>query len=292
MKLRCACGNEVDARGGAVKVTCAQCIMRMMSPPPSSAQPVKVPPEVRTLVVGECGNHVSGAHQGDRPCDVLSGRRCMFFESVVIPGQRRTRGAAAYRSAFIEAAPAVTVTEALDVDRDNPQIVPAIPKRRNHLKAIRARCIDCQEFMADIKTCPFDGEQEPLCDLWPYRFGKNPKLQVARAGQVPAFCLPAGRHGRTPSERQHEGAVIAAQGGKILAAGSGPPDRAADVRKLAAKANPRGPRAAIRAHCVWCCANQPSEVRYCPSADCPLHEYRMGRRNPPPCLPAGRPKPP
>ena len=35
--------------------------------------------------------------------------------------------------------------------------------------------------------------------------------------------------------------------------------------------------AAIRLKCLDCCANQPSEVLACPSVDCPLWGYRMGR---------------
>jgi hypothetical protein len=36
------------------------------------------------------------------------------------------------------------------------------------------------------------------------------------------------------------------------------------------------PLKAIRAKCLDCCAEQPSEVRLCPSENCPLWPYRMG----------------
>lgn len=36
------------------------------------------------------------------------------------------------------------------------------------------------------------------------------------------------------------------------------------------------PLKAIRAKCLDCCAEQPSEVRLCPSEKCPLWPYRMG----------------
>lgn len=33
---------------------------------------------------------------------------------------------------------------------------------------------------------------------------------------------------------------------------------------------------AIRAKCLECCCDQPTEVRLCESKDCPLWPYRMG----------------
>lgn len=36
------------------------------------------------------------------------------------------------------------------------------------------------------------------------------------------------------------------------------------------------PLKAIRAKCLDCCADQPGEVRLCPSENCPLWPYRMG----------------
>lgn len=32
----------------------------------------------------------------------------------------------------------------------------------------------------------------------------------------------------------------------------------------------------IRKHCLWCCHNQPSEVRLCTVIDCSLYPYRFG----------------
>ena len=34
---------------------------------------------------------------------------------------------------------------------------------------------------------------------------------------------------------------------------------------------------AIRHKCLDCCVYQPSEVRLCPSRECPLWRYRMGK---------------
>ena len=38
----------------------------------------------------------------------------------------------------------------------------------------------------------------------------------------------------------------------------------------------RTPLRAIRAKCLDCVAEQPQEVRLCPSENCPLWPYRMG----------------
>ena len=38
------------------------------------------------------------------------------------------------------------------------------------------------------------------------------------------------------------------------------------------------PVKAIRAKCLDCCNDSPSEVRLCPSIKCPLYQYRLGHR--------------
>lgn len=38
------------------------------------------------------------------------------------------------------------------------------------------------------------------------------------------------------------------------------------------------PIKAIRAKCLDCCCNHPSEVRICTAVKCPLYPYRMGKR--------------
>ena len=40
----------------------------------------------------------------------------------------------------------------------------------------------------------------------------------------------------------------------------------------------RTPIKAIRAKCLDCCLDQPTEVRLCEAKNCPLWEYRMGHR--------------
>ncbi len=37
------------------------------------------------------------------------------------------------------------------------------------------------------------------------------------------------------------------------------------------------PLKAIRAKCLDCCCEQPSEVRLCPCKDCPLYPFRFGK---------------
>lgn len=49
--------------------------------------------------------------------------------------------------------------------------------------------------------------------------------------------------------------------------------------KFITKANKKlTPIKAIRAKCIDCMCFQPSEVKRCPSTDCPLYIYRMGHR--------------
>lgn len=40
---------------------------------------------------------------------------------------------------------------------------------------------------------------------------------------------------------------------------------------------PRNPLRAVRAHCLKCCGGSPRMVAECPSADCALFPFRMGR---------------
>ena len=40
------------------------------------------------------------------------------------------------------------------------------------LKAIRAKCLDCNYTAYEVKHCPCTD-----CPLWPFRFGKNPYVK-------------------------------------------------------------------------------------------------------------------
>ena len=55
------------------------------------------------------------------------------------------------------------------------------------------------------------------------------------------------------------------------------PDRTTPeyIRKIWPSAPP--PLKTIRAKCLDCCAGSAHEVRECPSTNCPLWSYRMGR---------------
>jgi len=46
---------------------------------------------------------------------------------------------------------------------------------------------------------------------------------------------------------------------------------------LAEKFRDKNPLKAIRARCLDCCCDQPSEVRKCTAADCPSWPFRMGK---------------
>ena len=37
------------------------------------------------------------------------------------------------------------------------------------------------------------------------------------------------------------------------------------------------PLKVLRAYCLWCCAGQSKEVELCPSEECPLYPFRLGR---------------
>ena len=139
------------------------------------------------------------------------------------------------------------------------------------LTAIHLRCVDCASDPGVDgrmwKHCPFDGEHDTLCALWAYRGGHNPRRSgIGRRGGIPAL-----------SHSGHSGG-FQQTGGKIPCQ---PPDAA--VRAVGAaiwrkKCHPKGPLAAIRQYCLWCCLDQAKEVRLCPSAKCPFHPYRLGKK--------------
>jgi len=49
------------------------------------------------------------------------------------------------------------------------------------LKAIRLKCLDCSETRKDVAECSCNGVESPLCDLYPYRFGRRPRSQSQQA---------------------------------------------------------------------------------------------------------------
>jgi hypothetical protein len=40
------------------------------------------------------------------------------------------------------------------------------------MKAIRAKCLDCNSTASEVKLCPCTD-----CPLWPFRLGKNPNIK-------------------------------------------------------------------------------------------------------------------
>jgi hypothetical protein len=39
-----------------------------------------------------------------------------------------------------------------------------------------------------------------------------------------------------------------------------------------------GPLYAVKKYCLWCCGDQPKEVKLCPAQDCPIHPLRQGKK--------------
>jgi len=39
-----------------------------------------------------------------------------------------------------------------------------------------------------------------------------------------------------------------------------------------------GPLYAVKKYCLWCCGDQPKEVKLCPAEDCPIHPLRQGKK--------------
>lgn len=39
------------------------------------------------------------------------------------------------------------------------------------------------------------------------------------------------------------------------------------------------PLVAVRKYCLWCCANQPTEVKFCCGLRCPVYHIRQGRNS-------------
>ena len=200
----------------------------------------------------------SGKHLGDRPCHVLSGRRCDYFENAVLPGERGKTALADYRRSYMSP----TAANAPEAAVEEKGEVIITPEMGSVLRAVRKRCLDCMETIPEVQRCPFNGANDKLCALWSYRFGHNPRANAGRAG----FARNARRTGEREPPRPRQRIVRPLSAWK------------AQKATLAAKAHPHGPRAAVREYCNWCCADHPLEVRYCPAVDCPLHPHRFGHR--------------
>ena len=66
------------------------------------------------------------------------------------------------------------------------------------LKAIRLKCLDCSETRKDVTECPCNGVASPLCNLYPYRFGKRPRTQ----SQLAVLACPTILETRTAGQVQ------------------------------------------------------------------------------------------
>jgi hypothetical protein len=50
-----------------------------------------------------------------------------------------------------------------------------------------------------------------------------------------------------------------------------------ELKEIEANKNCLTPLKSVRSYCRWCMTDQLNEVRLCPSSNCPLYAFRMGR---------------
>ena len=263
------CSSPVTVAENTAKATCWRCVNKIMTS--SAAPPMKsapAPDALRKLVSTECSNFTNGKHMGDRPCHILSGHRCDFFESAILPTERGQSAATDYQLRYMSAV-ASTQAEPESEHTEKPQ-VRFSPETCSVLKAIRHRCLDCQEKITDVLHCPFNGQKDALCDLWPYRTGHNPKLAGKGNTKNPRFLKTPTHRLNTPNPPPHESkdTSMTTRRQKITGGWEVSPQFG----------HPRGPRAAVHSHCTWCSADLTTEVKSCPSSTCPLHPFRFGRK--------------
>jgi hypothetical protein len=56
--------------------------------------------------------------------------------------------------------------------------------KANILKIIRRKCLDCSVFQAtEVRLCP-----ATACDLWPFRFGTDPRPSKVGFAKNPSAC--------------------------------------------------------------------------------------------------------
>lgn len=120
-------------------------------------------------------------------------------------------------------------------------------------KAIKKFCCSsCCDSAQQARTCPLAG-----CELHPFRLGHNPNRQKAHSfnstleNGLPAPC----------SKTDSVGVDVSTSG----------ESEKGEHEPL------RSYLPTIRAYCLACCLKQPHEVAACPSSDCPLHPFRLGK---------------
>ena len=121
------------------------------------------------------------------------------------------------------------------------------------LKAIRLTCLDCSQSRKDVTECPCNGVASPLCNLYPYRFGKRPRTQPHQA----VLACP------TISKTCTVGPVRTDPGPESI--------------------KNTTPRRAIRKHCLDCAEGNAKYVLWCTcdgihGTRCELWPHRFGAR--------------
>jgi len=243
-------------------VTCSECIAANMGSAKQEGLSKTAILKLKPMLTRTCCNFIHGRHLGDRPCTVLHGQRCSFLDSVISTADEKDR--AVYIN---EVCKGKTPEHTLDPDVETPGIrtEPLPPEAfcgtdMKPLRAIRARCLECTETQPEIKHCPCDGVHGDLCPLWPYRLGKNPYDSRASQKTVELCGIhpPTNTQGsKTPSTT----------------------DEARSAACIPVEKPRRGFLSAIREHCLRCCDDQPVEVRLCSATDCPLWQFRFGRKS-------------
>lgn len=67
-------------------------------------------------------------------------------------------------------------------------------KKLTPLQSVRKKCLSCCETSTDVRRCIFDGKQDVLCVLHPYRMGVGRvKLKDIRKYCVEDCCLGSRR---------------------------------------------------------------------------------------------------
>ena len=100
MKLRCACGQEVECGEDTKKVTCERCVARMHTDPRQGKKKHKLTPRIRGAVRDCCNVTAGQCLATGQPCAVLDRRFCEWFQNAVV-GEADAQTQLEYRQKFL-----------------------------------------------------------------------------------------------------------------------------------------------------------------------------------------------